>query len=83
MILRMVEAVDDYVHGRKTAHEFEDWFLPATWDLSNEHGAAGALANEIRLRMAEHDMGHADDDEYKELLLAATAKAPKPAQPRT
>ena len=31
--------------------------------------------------MAEHDMGHMDDDEYKQSLLDAVAKVPEPAKP--
>lgn len=68
----IVDAVDSYVDGSLTLTAFEDWFMPETWNLgAGRPTKASKLANEIWLRLAEHDMGHVDEHELKSLLRAA------------
>jgi hypothetical protein len=51
--------------GSRSIEDFEDWFLPATWDTDD------VLASQIRLRLAEHDRGDLDEDELRNMLFAA------------
>lgn len=61
----------DYLAGRNTLEEFEDWFVPETWDT--EDSEAEPLAAEVDLRLAEHTSGHLPEDELRRefALLAA------------
>jgi hypothetical protein len=61
-----------YLAGDLTLQEFEDWFVPATWNqigrvpLSTER-----LIGEIELRIAEFTSGHRPEDEVREFLARA------------
>jgi hypothetical protein len=78
MLPRILEAVDKYVHGSITLLEFEEWFIPAAWNISGQVGNQApveALAGEIWLRIAEHDRGHLPEDEMRKLLGEAADRA--------
>ena len=69
--------MDTYVQGESDLVAFEDWFLPATWNLSAGNDRATHVANEIRLRLVEHNMGHLSEADLKALLLAAISAPSK------
>jgi hypothetical protein len=58
-----------YLAGEISLSAFEDWFVPATWDLHrSDDPVPNALAGEIKLRLAEFSSGHWTEDELKERL---------------
>ena len=59
----------DYLAGRITLEQFEDWFVLETWDEKE----ADHLATEIDLRLAEHSNGHLPEDQLKEEFRALHA----------
>jgi hypothetical protein len=56
-----------YLSGNSSLRTFEDWFLPATWNLRVEKDpGAGALSAEVSLRLAEFDENHLDEQELRD-----------------
>lgn len=53
------------VAGDLTIRQFEDWFVPATWDVERTADQeAIRLAHQVLHRVAEYDGGLWDDDEF-------------------
>lgn len=78
MLPRILEVVDSYVHGKMSLISFEEWFIPTAWDVSktaDKDSALFGLAAEIYLRIAENDLGHLPEDEFKKTLALAAEKA--------
>jgi len=61
-----------YLSGDLSLAEFEDWFVPRTWNI-HQVGDPGLadLAYEIDLRLAEYSNGHRTENDLKEVLGAA------------
>jgi hypothetical protein len=60
-----------YISGEMSLRDFEDWFLPATWDLPETERESRDLANVLRLRLAEHDNGDWTESELRSLIAQA------------
>jgi hypothetical protein len=76
-ILRRIQS---YISGDISRREFEEWFLPATWNLDEAQDAGGhALAAQIYLAIAEFDNGNLDEAEFIERLseISMAAKSGK------
>ncbi|MBX3278529.1 MAG: hypothetical protein KF868_11060 [Acidobacteria bacterium] len=63
----------DYLTEKVTIQEFQEWFVPATWDIDQtDNQSAKDLANDIELALAEFTSGHLDEEElHRELLPLA------------
>ena len=73
------EHLSELLSGRRTLDEFEDWFVPATWDIhKSEDAEAEALTDQIELRLSEHSDGYlTSDDLMREFgALAGAIKQP-------
>jgi hypothetical protein len=58
-----------YLAGEITLRQFEDWFVPASWNRAGQGNASlDALIGEIELRLAELTSGHRTEMELRELL---------------
>lgn len=56
-----------YIAGELSRREFEDWFVPAAWNLRAEDDPSGsALSEQVYLALAEADNGHLDEAELLE-----------------
>ena len=78
MLPRILEAVDRYVDGELNLTDFETWFVPAAWEISAPVGRQDALhelAAEIFLRIAENDLGHLPEVEFRTALAEAANRA--------
>ncbi len=65
-----------YLRGETSLRDFDAWFVPATWEVSQERDpVAHDLTNEIYLRLAEYSNGHWTEAELKD-LLRPLVKAP-------
>ena len=64
----------NYINGWITREQFEDWFIPTTWDAKLDHETR-QLVNRIKLRLAEFLNGDWTEEELKS-ELAALAPAP-------
>ena len=62
-----------YVDGGSNLNQFEDWFVPATWNIPKGDVVAIELARDVELRLAEHTNGHWTEIELKEKLLGLVA----------
>lgn len=59
----------NYLVGESSREQFEDWFIPATWDIKGTQDAGTVkLANRIKLRLAEFSNGDWPEEELKEEL---------------
>jgi len=67
-----------YVSGESSLEQFEDWFLPAAWNLTPDpDGEAYDLASELWLRLAEYDNGDWSEEELRRFFRKLTkADAP-------
>jgi hypothetical protein len=66
---RIREHLADYVSGKTSLWEFDDWFIPATWDVDKSGDQPLIdLTYEIILRLAEYSNGDCSEAELKDLL---------------
>jgi hypothetical protein len=53
-----------YLDSEISLKEFQEWFVPATWDIDqSDNVAAQDLAYAIELRLAEYSSGHLPENE--------------------
>jgi hypothetical protein len=58
-----------YLRGEMTLRQFEEWFVPTTWDARDEDDPRVELVrNIIDARIAEFTHGDWDEDELKDFL---------------
>ena len=58
-----------YLSGEISLREFEDWFVPVSWDVEKtENNFAIELAHTIELRLAEFSSGHRSEDDLQSSL---------------
>ena len=68
--LQIREAITQYIAGRASLREFQEWFAPRTWDIDSlvQDGEVRKLINEIELLLAEFSNGHWTERELKNKL---------------
>jgi hypothetical protein len=63
------EHLAKFLSSQLTLHEFEEWFVPATWDVYHSGNLDTIrLASEIELNLAEFASGHLSEDELRDAL---------------
>lgn len=61
--------LSDWIEGRISLTEFEDWFVPATWNIHQDNDAeAEGLTDLIELSLSEYSGGYLTVHELKERL---------------
>lgn len=64
-----------------TLREFQEWFVPTTWNLDESTDSSAAdLAADIELRLAEYTGGHLDEAEVRAafaLLVSRYTSGPR------
>jgi hypothetical protein len=75
------EQLADYMAGKLSLREFEDWFFPETWDIdeieNTDDQTSTNLANlvyGIKLRLAEFSHGDWTEVELRSMLLSILEK---------
>jgi hypothetical protein len=64
-----------YLRGAATVEEFEDWFVPATWDVDRSgNSAAREIADAVSGALVELSAGEIDDAHFKSELEALASK---------
>jgi hypothetical protein len=56
-----------WVGGQVSLSEFEDWFVPATWDIQGSAELVN-LVNEIELRISEYSSGEFSKQELRDQM---------------
>lgn len=56
-----------YLAGSLDLDAFEDWFVPATWDIEQYSVGAARLAAEIRSALFRITTGESTEDEFRAL----------------
>lgn len=65
------QTLNDYLAKRMTFQEFQDWFVPTTWDLDESSPLAlQKLVYRIELLMAEYTGAYWTEDEFRKRLAA-------------
>ena len=55
-----------WIDERTSLAEFEDWFVPATWDIHKSDDAeAENLTNEIELSLSEYSGGYSSEEQLR------------------
>ena len=63
------EKLASYLVGEISLGEFEDWFVPASWNVAQSNNSnAVNLVYEIELWLAEYSDGHWNEQELKNYL---------------
>lgn len=67
--IQIRERLLGYLNGGTDLHAFEDWFVPAAWDIEKS-GACQALdlTYEVELLLAEYTNGHRSESDLREEL---------------
>ncbi len=69
LALQVREQMSQFVGGRQSLTQFEDWFVSAFWSVEFELDAATRdLGYEIELRLAEHSNGDWTEAEMKDMF---------------
>jgi hypothetical protein len=67
--LKIREKLASYLVGEISLREFEDWFVPASWNVAQSNNSnAVNLVYEIELWLAEYSDGHWNEQELKNYL---------------
>lgn len=67
--LAIREQLARYLAGEISLPEFQEWFVPRAWNIEKQGSpAAGDLAHEVELRLAEFSNGDWTEDELKSKL---------------
>ncbi len=72
--------LSDWLEGRISLSEFEDWFVPATWNIHNSDASVEKLVDEIELRLSEYSGGYLEPKQLRE-ELRAVVDAGRPSSP--
>lgn len=65
----VVSWIKRYLAGEATASQFEAWFLPASWNVTQwGDETTQALVGTLGLWFSEYDRGHRTDEELQQLL---------------
>ena len=79
MDFKIREYLACYLAGQLSLEQFDEWFVPATWDVDKTGDQATIdLTYEIILRLAEYSNGDCTEAELKRLLRPLVA-APAPS----
>ena len=63
------EQLRNWLNGRISLRQFEDWFVPSTWDVHRENDTeAEALAEDIEMHLSEFSGGELNVDRLANLL---------------
>jgi len=69
------EQLADYLAGKISLRQFEDWFFPETWNIDDTDDQALAnLAYGIKLRLAEFSHGDWTESELRSMLRSILEK---------
>lgn len=73
--IKIRESLARYLTNRTSFEEFEDWFMPATWEIEKtSNQLAIELTHEIELRISEFTNGHFTEKELREKLGPLTQR---------
>ena len=69
------EQLADYLAGKSSLREFEDWFFPETWDIDQTDNLnLASLVYGIKLRLAEFSNGDWTETELHSILRSILEK---------
>jgi len=81
--IKIRESLACYLTNEISFEEFEDWFMPATWEIEKTSNLlAIELTHEIELRISEFTNGHFTEKELREKLGPFTQRYSVQAPPR-
>jgi hypothetical protein len=64
-----------YLNGSANLDEFEDWFVPATWEVERSGNLPAVdVANPVRAALAELSADAMDESEFRALLASLEAQ---------
>lgn len=67
--LQIRQHLAEYVLGMAQLQEFEDWFVPATWDIHKSNDPeAEALTDEIESNLSEYTGGQLSREDLRKIL---------------
>jgi len=59
--------VVDWLAGRISLAQFEDWFVPATWNIAGSDNLVN-LVDEIELNLSEYSGGYLSKEQIREVM---------------
>jgi hypothetical protein len=62
------DQIRSYLAGDKSLRDFQEWFVPATWDVERTDTEAAALAYSIDLWLAEYTSNHRTKEDLDTFL---------------
>lgn len=65
--LEIRAALSRYLAGSMSLEEFEDWFIPATWDIERSGIGGAQLAAEVRSALFRVSTGEATEADFHAL----------------
>ena len=63
------ERLRNWLDGEISLHQFEDWFVPSTWNVHREYDReVESLVDEIELNLSEYSGGHSTIGQLRQTL---------------
>jgi hypothetical protein len=76
MTAEILRHLRQYFAKEVSRREFEEWFVPAAWNLkAADNPSTVGLSEQIYLALAEADNAHLDENELRERLTGLEAEA--------
>jgi len=76
-VYQIRERLADWLSGKISLTEFEDWFVPATWRIeSSGDDAAENLVDEIELNLSEYSGGYLSREQLMDAMRPLLASLP-------
>lgn len=76
-VYQIREKLSDWINGKISLAEFEDWFVPATWNVHRSGDeAAENLVDEIELNLSEYSGGYLSREQLVVAMRSALAVSP-------
>jgi hypothetical protein len=69
-------ALRRYLSGQVSFEAFEDWFVDATWDVSQDHPDATALVFAVESHISDYTSGQVNERQFKRRVRPLAPAAP-------
>jgi hypothetical protein len=77
--LQIRESFSKFLDGTVSPAEFEDWFVPQTWNIqSSRDSAAESLLDEIQTLISGYTSGQLSEPEFRDSLLRFVRQTKRP-----
>lgn len=72
-LYKIRQHLSDWIDGKISLSEFEDWFVPSTWNIQGSDELMD-LVDEIELNLSEYSGGHLSKQGLREAMISLLSR---------